>query len=96
MTNMLYFDEKMTEANKQDLKIRTSEKWNYCESISLQNLFSAHHCLPLLHKSKNIVMDIGKKKKIPYFQVRYMSNPGLNTNRALKEQVWEKSIYNFL
>ena len=52
----------MIEANKQDLKPQTSEKWNYCESIPLQNLLSTHYCLPLRHMDKNIVMNVRKKK----------------------------------
>ena len=39
----------MIEAKKEDLKIKASEKWNYCKSIPLQYMVSAYHSLPLWH-----------------------------------------------
>ena len=30
LTNMLLFDKNMIEAKKEDLKINTYKKWNYC------------------------------------------------------------------
>ena len=57
LKNMLQFDKNMIELKEQDVKIQPSEKLNYCESIVLQNILSAHYCLPLWHMSKSISME---------------------------------------
>ena len=57
LTNILSFDEKIVEAKKEDVKIRPSEKWKYCESIPLRYLLSKYHRPPLLHMANNMAID---------------------------------------
>ena len=38
---------KMIEAKQEDVKIKKSGKWNYCESIRLRYLLIKYRCLPL-------------------------------------------------
>ena len=60
--------------------MQPSEKWNYFESISLQNLLTAHDRLPLRHTAKNMVVDEVNNKTIAQFQVGFMSYTVFNTN----------------
>ena len=46
---------------KDDVKIKTSEEWNFPKSIPLRYLLSAYHCLPRWHMENNMVIE--KKKK---------------------------------
>ena len=62
LTNIFSFDKKIIEAKKEDLKIRTSEKWNYCESIPLQYLLSTYHRLPLWNMANNMVINENETK----------------------------------
>ena len=73
---------------KRDLKIQPPEKWNYCESFTLQNLLSEHHRLSLRHMDKEMVVHIFKDGKILQLTVGYMSYPGLNQNKTFKDQVF--------
>ena len=45
------------ESNKYDVKIKTSEKWNYSESIPLCYVFTTYHCLPPRNITTKIVMN---------------------------------------
>ena len=101
LTNMLTFEEKIIEEKWKEFKTQTPEKWNYWESISLQNLLSAHHCIPLLHMDKRMTVYVVNNKKIEQFQVIYMSYTGLNQNKAFKDQVetfwaWHLTILQWL
>ena len=53
---------------------------------------SAHHCLPLWHIAKNMVMDIAKNDQIAQLQVWYMSYPGSNQDRVFKYQVKKQEL----
>ena len=63
---------KKIESKEEYFKIQPTEKWNYCASIALQNLLSAHNRLPLQNIHKKMVMDVFKNKIIVQFQVGYM------------------------
>ena len=78
----------MIEAKKEDVKIKKYEKWKYCErSTPLQYLCSMYHPVPLCHGDNKMVMNEKENKTNHQFQVGYMLNPGLNTNREFREQV---------
>ena len=53
----------MIETKEQYLKTQASGKWNYYESIPIQNLLSAHNRLPLRNMTKIPAMDVVKKEK---------------------------------
>ena len=57
-------------------------------------MLSAHDHLPLQHMSENMVIEKFKKYQIAKFQVGYMSYPGLNHNKAFKDQFF-KTILKF-
>ena len=50
-------DEKIDEAQKDDVNINKSEKWELSLSIPLWYLLSAHHCMPLSHMENNMVIN---------------------------------------
>ena len=81
----------MVEAKELGVNIKTTEIWNYCSSIALQNVLSAHDCIKIWNMSKNMAMEIVKNRKISQLQVGYMSYPDLNQNKVFKDQV-ERSI----
>ena len=78
---------KKIEVNKEDVKIKISEKRKDCELIPLRYMLSKYHSLTLWHMAKQIVINEEGKNKIHQFQFRYMSNPVLNINKAVREQV---------
>ena len=45
----------MIEAKKDDVKIKTSENWNYNKATTLWYLLSKYHRLPLWQMSNKIV-----------------------------------------
>ena len=53
----------MIEAKKEDVKIKTSEKWKYCTSITLWYLLSSYHRLHLWNMDNKMVMNEKKKEK---------------------------------
>ena len=55
-TKMLYFDENTVEARKEYMKMKASEKCNYCKSIPLRYLLITYNCLHLCHMAKNMAM----------------------------------------
>ena len=87
------FDARMIKTKEQDIKMAPSKKWNFCASILLQNLLSAHDRLPLRHISNMIVMGIVNNKLITQFHIGYMSFPALKQNKAFKYQV-ENNYHN--
>ena len=44
-----------------------STKWNYRKYITLQNLLSAHYCLPLWYMAKTMFLSVVKNKKTAPF-----------------------------
>ena len=89
---MLPFDaKKIIEAKGQEFKTQTSEKWNYCVSIPLQNLLSSHHHLHRRHMSKNLVVNLFQKENTLQSQLGYISYPELNENNLFKDKV-EKEL----
>ena len=55
-------------------------------------LLGENHRLPLLHKAKHFFGLTKPKKRINEFTIGYMINPGLNINKAFRDQV-EKCMY---
>ena len=54
-------------------------------------LFGENHRLPLFNMAKPFIW-INEKKSIDEFTIGYINNPGLNVNKAFREQV-EKCMY---
>ena len=57
LTNILSFDENMNESDKYDVKIKTSEKWNFSKSIPLRYLLITYNRTPLWHMANNMEMN---------------------------------------
>ena len=56
------------------------------------SLLGANYRLPLFHMAKRFIWLNETKKRINEFTIGYMINPGLNVNKAFREQV-EKCMY---
>ena len=90
---------------EQDVKIALYEKWKVCTSVPLQNILSAHDCLPLLHMASNMVIDVSGNNMVAQFQVWYMYFPYLKHNKSftdilikiltwcLQDQQWNPQEY---
>ena len=85
LTNIISVDDKLNKAQKDDVIINKSEKWQLYQSIQLQYLPSANYCLHLLHMENNMVVN-EKERTIYQFHVGFMLNPELNSNKAFKEK----------
>ena len=72
---------------KIDLKIQTSEKWNYCNYIPLQNMLNEDNNLTHWHIPNKIVVEVFKKEQIAQLQLEYMSNPLLNNKNVFNDQM---------
>ena len=57
LTNIMSIDEKTNKAQKDDMNINKSEKWEFSLSIPLWYLLSAHYRLPLSHMENNKVLN---------------------------------------
>ena len=55
-TNIFSVEGKMNEAKKYNVKIKTSEKWNFSKSIPLWYLLSEYHCLTIWKMENNITL----------------------------------------
>ena len=55
-------DLKINEAQKDDVNISKSVKWGLSQSITLQYLLSAYHCLPLSNMENNMVINEKEEK----------------------------------
>ena len=60
LKNIFPFDEKIIEAKEQYFKTQPYKKWTYWEYITLQNLLSAQHRLPLWNTENKTVVDVAK------------------------------------
>ena len=50
-------------------------------------MLNTQNCLPLFRTADNMVINEKEDKLIYQFQFIYMLNPGLNINKAIREQV---------
>ena len=73
-------------------KEKKTDRRNYCNHIPMISLLGVNHHLPLFHMAKHFIWINETKKRINEFTVGYMINPGLNVNKAFREQV-EKCLY---
>ena len=55
--------------------------------MPMLSLLGANHCLPLFHIAKRFTWLNETKERINEFNIGYIYNPGLNVNKAFREQV---------
>ena len=77
----------MIAVGNENKKIKNKDIWNYCHRMPMLSLFGANHRLPLFHMAKHHIWLNETKKRINKFTIGYMINPGLNVNKAFREQV---------
>ena len=68
LTNICSFETKIIDAKRKDVKIKSSEKCNYSESIPLDYLLSTYHCLHLWRRKHYMVIN---EKEIKYIYINF-------------------------
>ena len=57
LSNIMSIDEKNNEAQKYDVNIDKSGKWEFSQSVTLRYLLISHHCLPLFHMADKMLIN---------------------------------------
>ena len=70
----------MIELGKENNKIPSKDKCEYCEVIPVLTLLGVYHHLPLLHMTKTFVYMNSREKCMNQFAMGYMVNPTLYVN----------------
>ena len=74
----------MIEFVKENNKIQSKDKWEYCGFIPLFPLLGVNHHLPIFHMSKLIININSTEKRINKSAIGYMVNPKLNVNKVFR------------
>ena len=77
----------MISVGNRNKKNKNKDRWNYCHHMPMLQLLGANNRLPLFHMAEHFIQMNVSKQRMNDFTIGYMINPGLNVNKALREQV---------
>ena len=77
----------MIAVGNENKKIKNKYRLNYCHNMPMLSLLGANNFLPLFHMDNFFIWIEETEKRINEFAIGYMINPGLNVNKAFRDQV---------